>query len=77
MPRRLRIRVKPGARRGPLVETGDDGVLTVIVRERAVDGAANTAVERALAAHLGLSPSRVTISRGHGARVKTAVVDDD
>lgn len=76
MSRTLRIRVKPGARRGPLVETGEDGMLVVVVRERAVDGAANTAVERVLAAHLGLPPSSVSITRGHGARVKTVVVDD-
>ena len=39
MTRTIRIRVKPGARRGPLVETAEDGVLVVSVRERAVDGA--------------------------------------
>ncbi|MDX2025224.1 DUF167 domain-containing protein [Microcella sp.] len=76
MPRTLRIRVKPGSRRGPLVETGDDGLLVVVVRERAVDGAANSAVERVLAEHLGLAPSRVTITRGQGSRIKTVVVDD-
>lgn len=76
MTRTIRIRVKPGARRGPLVETAEDGVLVVSVRERAVDGAANTAVERVLAEHLGLPPSRVAITRGHTARVKTVVVDD-
>jgi uncharacterized protein YggU (UPF0235/DUF167 family) len=76
MTRTIRIRVKPGARRGPLVETAEDGVLVVSVRERAVDGAANTAVERVLAEHLGLPPRRVAITRGHTARVKTVVVDD-
>ncbi|MEN9619961.1 MAG: hypothetical protein RL499_154 [Actinomycetota bacterium] len=76
MPRTLRIRVKPGSRRGPLVESSDDGELTVIVRERAIDGAANAAVERVLAEHLGLPPSRVTITRGQSSRIKTVVVDD-
>jgi uncharacterized protein YggU (UPF0235/DUF167 family) len=76
MPRTLRIRVKPGSRRGPLVATSDDGELTVVVRERAVDGAANAAVERVLAEHLGLPPSRVTITRGQSSRIKTVVVDD-
>lgn len=76
MTRTVRIRVKPGSRRGPLVEAGDDGVLVVVVRERAVDGAANSAVERVLAEHLGLPPSRVSITRGHSARIKTVTIAD-
>lgn len=73
--RELRIRVKPGSRKGPLVETDAEGALVVFVRERAVDGAANTAVERVLAAHLGVPRSRVTIVRGNTARLKTVRVD--
>lgn len=68
------VRVKPGSRRGPLVEETADG-LTVHVRERAVDGAANEGLVRALAAHLGTAPSRVRIVRGHSARVKRVEVD--
>lgn len=71
----ITVRVKPGSRKGPLVETGDDGSLTVHVRERAVDGAANTGVEKVLAAHFGVAPSRVTILRGHAARIKRVEVD--
>ena len=76
--RRMRVRVRPGSSRGPLVESAPEGSgaeLTVVVRERAVDGRANTAVERALAAHLGLPPSRVAIVRGHTARIKVVEVD--
>lgn len=47
------VRVKPGSRKGPLVEVGEDGELTVYVPERAVDGKANEAVTKLLAAHLG------------------------
>ena len=71
LPEQLRIRVKPGSRKGPLIETDAEGTLVVFVRERAVDGAANTAVEKALAVHFGVAPSRVQITRGHAARVKT------
>ena len=46
------VRVKPGSRKGPLVEVGSDGELTIYVREPAVDGKANNAVIRLLAAHL-------------------------
>ncbi len=70
----ITVRVKPGSRRGPLVEDGPDGVV-VHVRERAVDGAANTGVVRALAAHFGVAPRDVEIVRGHTARVKRVEVD--
>ncbi|MDL9981163.1 DUF167 domain-containing protein [Microbacterium sp. ASV49] len=69
------VRVKPGSRKGPLVETVDDG-LVVHVRERAVEGAANAGVEKALAEHFGVPPSRVRIVRGHTARIKRVEVDD-
>ncbi|WP_300677569.1 DUF167 domain-containing protein [Nocardioides sp.] len=72
---RHRITVKPGSAKGPLVETGEDGLLTVFVRERAVDGAANAGVTKVLADHFGVSKSRVTIVRGHTARIKTVEVD--
>ncbi|MEV7759038.1 DUF167 domain-containing protein [Microbacterium sp. NPDC089180] len=70
----LTVRVKPGSRRGPLVEDTADG-LVVHVRERAVDGAANSGVVRALAAHFGVAPRDVDIVRGHTARVKRVDVD--
>ncbi|SDO57499.1 hypothetical protein SAMN04487848_1539 [Microbacterium sp. ru370.1] len=70
----LTVRVKPGSRRGPLVEDTADG-LVVHVRERAVDGAANDGVVKALAAHFGVAPRDVDILRGHTARVKRVDVD--
>ncbi|PZU45871.1 MAG: hypothetical protein DI566_08935 [Microbacterium sp.] len=69
------IRVKPGNRNGPLVETDADG-LVVHVRERAVDGAANDGVVKALAAHFGVAPRDVTILRGHTSRIKRVEVDE-
>ena len=73
-PTRIRVRVKPGSRKGPLVEDGPDGVLTVYVRERAVDGAANAGVVNALAAHLGCRPADVRVITGHTARMKTVEI---
>lgn len=69
----MNVRVKPGSRKGPLVEDGPDG-LVVWVRERAVDGAANDGVVRALADHFGVPPREVTIVRGHSARLKRVEV---
>ncbi|MGV0814799.1 DUF167 domain-containing protein [Mycolicibacterium boenickei] len=64
------VRVKPGSRKGPLVEVGDDGTLTIYVPERAVDGKANDAVTRLLAEHLGVPRSRVELISGATARLK-------
>jgi uncharacterized protein YggU (UPF0235/DUF167 family) len=66
----ITVRVKPGSRKGPLVEVGDDGGLTIYVPERAVDGKANDAVVRVLAAHLGVPRSRVELVSGATSRVK-------
>jgi len=71
---RITVRVKPGSRRGPLVETvGTD--LVVYLREPGREGAANAALPRVLAEHFGTSPSRVSIVRGHSARIKQVEVD--
>ncbi|WP_068186685.1 DUF167 domain-containing protein [Mycobacterium sp. UM_CSW] len=64
------VKVKPGSRKGPLVEVGPDGELTIHVREAAVDGKANEAVIRLLAAHLQLPRSRVELVAGTTSRVK-------
>lgn len=64
------VHVKPGSRKGPLVQTGDGGVLTVFVRERAVDGKANAAVLQLLAEHFGVPRSRVELVSGATSRLK-------
>ena len=73
---RYRIHVKPGSRKAPLVQVDEDGLLTVFVKERAVDGAANKGVYAVLARHLGVRKSDVRIVSGHSARIKTVEVDD-
>ncbi len=69
------MRVKAGSRAAPGVAEGDDGMLVVTVRERAIEGAANRAVEAALAKHFGVPKRAIRISAGATARVKTVVVD--
>jgi uncharacterized protein len=71
----ISVRVKPGSKKGPLVETSVDGELTIYVRERAVDGAANEAVVRVLSDHLGVARSRVQLVSGKTARIKRFRVD--
>jgi uncharacterized protein len=75
----ITVRVKPGSRKGPLVEeTTDDPAasVTVFVRERAVDGAANDGVVAALAGHFGVPRRRVHIVRGESSRIKRVRVEE-
>jgi uncharacterized protein len=74
----LRIRAKAGARKAGISRLGDTVVLRVSAR--AVDGAANEAVRRAVAAWLDVAVSAVTIERGVSSPYKTlalAGVDPD
>ena len=67
--------VKPGSKKGPLVVTGDDGTLTLFLKERAVDGAANDGLIALLATHFGVAKSRVVIESGFSSRIKRVSVD--
>ena len=67
---RYSVHAKPGSSKGPLVEVGQDGTLTVYLKARAVDGAANEALVDALAEHFEVRRADVTIVRGHSSRHK-------
>lgn len=62
--------IKPGSRKGPLVEVGDDGTITLFVREPAVEGRANDAAVALLSRHFGVPKSRVRLVAGHTSRHK-------
>lgn len=70
------MQVKPGSKKGPLIQADESGALTVFIQERAVDGAANESLIRLLAKHFGVSKSKVTIESGHTARIKRIRVDE-
>jgi hypothetical protein len=75
--KKVQVRVKPGSQRAPSVVEGEDGVFVVTVRERAIEGAANAAVEAALAAHFGVAKRDVRIVAGAAARIKTVAITTD
>ena len=64
------VTVKPGSKKGPLVESTEDGALTIYVPERAIEGKATEAAARLLAKHLGVSRSSVELVSGATSRVK-------
>lgn len=70
----ITVHVKPGSRKGPLVET-DGGAFTVFLQQRAVDGKANAALVETLAAHFHVPRRRVEILHGHASRLKVVRVD--
>ena len=72
----ITVTVKPGSKKGPLVDAGDDGSLTIYVRERAVEGKATDAAAAVLAKYLGVARSRVELVSGATSRVKRFRVRD-
>ncbi|HET9852460.1 MAG TPA: DUF167 family protein [Candidatus Limnocylindrales bacterium] len=66
---RLAVRLIPGAGRDS-VDGVADGVLRARVAARPVDGAANEALRRLLAAALGVAPGRLAIVSGQASRTK-------
>lgn len=71
---RFTVLVKPGSKKGPLVEANSEQ-LTVFLRERAVDGAANEGLLKVLASHFGVRTSDVTIESGHASRIKRVRIE--
>ena len=71
----MTVLVKPGSKKGPLLERAEEGTLTVYLLEQAVDGAANDGLIALLAKHFGISKSRVTIESGFTSRIKRVSVD--
>lgn len=69
----LAVHVQPRAGRSEVVGV-HAGRLKVRLAAPPVEGAANEELVRLLARTLGVAPSDVTITRGHGARLKTVRV---
>jgi hypothetical protein len=69
----LDVLAKPGARKASITRRGDDVV--VAVREPAIEGRANAAIERAIAEWLDVPVSRVRLVHGATGRRKRLVID--
>lgn len=72
---RFAVRVKPGARRPAVGGRWADDALVVAVAAPAVEGKANEAVRRALAAAFGVRRRDVVIVTGERGRDKVVEVD--
>lgn len=66
---RITVKAKPGSK-VPGIDELADGTLVVRVRERAIDGAANDAVAKALAKRYKVARSKVRLIRGDTSKLK-------
>lgn len=70
------VRVKPGSKKGPLVQPALDGSLLVFVREPAVEGKANQAVIELLADYYDVPKRSVQMISGQKSRLKHFKIDN-
>lgn len=70
----MQVKVKPNAK-AERVEAQPDGSLLVSVKAPPVEGKANDAVVRAVAAHFGVPRSSVEIARGASGRLKVLDIE--
>ena len=74
------VRAKPGVKKEYIKETTDlfeekgERHFVVAVNARAVEGAANRAIEKAIAEHFNVAPSRVRIVSGQTAKEKVVEI---
>lgn len=66
---RYTVAVKPGSKKGPLVIAAENQ-LTVYLREKAIDGAANTALIKLLADYFHVPKTCISIKSGAHSRLK-------
>lgn len=69
------VMVKPGSKKGPLVIEAGGGELIVYLREKPIDGAANTALAKVLAQHFQVAKTRIKIKTGTRGRQKLVQID--
>ena len=73
----LKLRVAPGAKKNGWKGTLPDGRMKVAIAAPPIDGRANEALVRFVAAALGVKSSAVRVAHGAGGRDKVIEVDLD
>lgn len=70
----VQVRIKPNSRHREEVVQTEDG-LTVYVKAPAIEGRANEAARRLLAAYYGVTKSQVQLIRGQTSKFKVFEID--
>lgn len=73
---KVSVTVKPGSKKGPLVQPSLTGELLVYVREPALEGRANRAVTEMLADFYDIPKTSITLIRGGTTRNKVFEIPD-
>ena len=66
----ISVKVKPGSKKGDLIEQTGDGEYLIFLRARAHDGEANTALIKLLAEQFNVPKTSINIKSGHASRNK-------
>ena len=74
---KISVQVKPGSKKGNLLEIQADGSYLVHLKARAHDGEANQALIKFLAKELGLKQNQLEIKIGHASRTKILQITED
>lgn len=74
---KVSVQVKPGSKKGPLVQASLDGHLLVYIREPAVEGKANAAVVKLISEYYNVPKSSVKIVEGYKSRNKVISIEND
>ncbi len=72
----IHIKVKPGSFKDEII-LGEDGALLVKIRERPIDGAANSYLLKFLSKEWNISQSAVRLEKGSASRFKKILLDID
>ena len=72
---KILVTAKPGAKTEKIEKLGDHH-FAVFVKERAKEGEANKAIEKALAVYFGVKPYEVEIVSGHMAKNKLVEITE-
>lgn len=70
------VTVKPGSKKGPLL-IADGDHLTIYLREKPIDGAANTALLKLLSSHFKVAKTCIEIRSGQSNRKKLIEIPID
>ncbi|MGB4420197.1 MAG: DUF167 domain-containing protein [Candidatus Saccharimonadales bacterium] len=73
---KLNALIKPNSSKGPLVEMGDNGLVTVYIRESAFNNKANEAAMKLLAKYYNVPKTNLKIVHGHKSKQKLIEIID-
>lgn len=68
---KIKVTVKAGSKKGPLLVEAEDGHLIVFVRQAAYEGKANEATTDLLSDYLKVPKTQIRLTRGITSKTKT------